>query len=207
MTEAEWLACADPTPMLEFLRGKASQRKLRLFAVACCRGVSHLMTDERSRTAVDVAERYADRAAIDGELKAAFIQAQEAYVEASNRYNDMACRVANGTGDETDVERAVLALAWRIGLDENKRCCVRLRDSFGPLPFRPVTIDPAWLTLTVKQIAQAIYDERAFERMPILADALEDAGCTDNADILNHCRQPGEHVKGCWVVDLLLDKM
>ena len=63
----------------------------------------------------------------------------------------------------------------------------------------------AWNDGTVRKIAQAIYDERAFDRLPILADALEDAGC-DNADILNHCRNGGEHVRGCWVVDLLLGK-
>jgi hypothetical protein len=57
----------------------------------------------------------------------------------------------------------------------------------------------------VRKIVKAIYDERAFERMPILADALEDAGC-DDQDILNHCRQSGEHVRGCWVLDLLLGK-
>jgi hypothetical protein len=80
-----------------------------------------------------------------------------------------------------------------------------LRDIFGPLPFRTVTLNPAWRTSNVTALAQAIYDDRAFDRLPILADALEDAGC-DNADILNHCRQPGEHVRGCWVVDLLLQK-
>jgi hypothetical protein len=62
-----------------------------------------------------------------------------------------------------------------------------------------------WNDGTVIKIAQAIYNERAFERLPILADALEDAGC-DNADILRHCREPGEHMRGCWVVDLLLGK-
>ena len=79
-----------------------------------------------------------------------------------------------------------------------------LRDIFGN-PFRPVTLNPAWRTGNVTALAQSIYDDRAFDRMPILADALEDAGC-DNADILNHCRQPGEHVRGCWVVDLVLGK-
>jgi hypothetical protein len=68
-----------------------------------------------------------------------------------------------------------------------------------------VAINPAWLTSNVSGLAQAIYDDRAFERMPILGDALEDAGC-DNADILNHCRGPGPHVRGCWVVDMLLEK-
>ena len=62
-----------------------------------------------------------------------------------------------------------------------------------------------WNGGCVVKVAAAIYDERAFDRMPILADALEDAGC-DNADILNHCREPGEHVRGCWVLDLLLGK-
>lgn len=79
--------------------------------------------------------------------------------------------------------------------------CNLIRDIFGN-PFRPINGDPAWLTETVVALAEGIYAERAFDRMPILADALEDAGC-DNADVLNHCRQPGEHVRGCWVVDLL----
>jgi hypothetical protein len=79
-----------------------------------------------------------------------------------------------------------------------------VRDIFGN-PFRPVTLNPAWRTSNVSALAQSIYDDRAFDRLPILADALEDAGC-DNADILNHCRQPGEHVRGCWVVDLVLEK-
>src|SRR5262249_31103144 len=79
-----------------------------------------------------------------------------------------------------------------------------LRDIFGN-PFRSVAVNPAWRTANVIALAQAIYDDRAFGRMPILGDALEDAGC-DNGDILNHCRASGEHVRGCWVVDLLLGK-
>ena len=81
-----------------------------------------------------------------------------------------------------------------------------LREIFNP--FHPVIINPAWLTwndATVLRIAQAIYDEKAFNRMPILADALEDAGC-ENSDILKHCRNAGPHVKGCWVVDAVLGK-
>ena len=76
-------------------------------------------------------------------------------------------------------------------------------------PFRPVSalsIDLlSWNSGLIFKLAQGIYDDRAFDRLPILADALEEAGCTD-ADILNHCRQPGEHVRGCWVVDLVLGK-
>jgi hypothetical protein len=72
-------------------------------------------------------------------------------------------------------------------------------------PFRPVVLNPAWQTSNVVALAQSIYEDRAFDRLPILADALEDAGC-NHADILNHCRQPEEHVRGCWVVDLVLGK-
>jgi hypothetical protein len=70
-------------------------------------------------------------------------------------------------------------------------------------PFRPVAFDVTWRTETVVSLASAIYAERAFDRMPILADALEEAGC-DHADILSHCRGPGPHARGCWVVDAVL---
>ncbi len=81
-----------------------------------------------------------------------------------------------------------------------------IRDIFGN-PFRPVAFDPAWRTSDVLLLARGIYDERAFDRMPILADALQDAGCT-NDDILNHCRDTAQvHVRGCWVVDLVLGKV
>ncbi|MBN9121910.1 MAG: hypothetical protein J0I06_22675 [Planctomycetes bacterium] len=79
-----------------------------------------------------------------------------------------------------------------------------LRDIFGN-HFRPVVVEPSWLTSTVVTLTEGIYQEKAFDRMTILADALMDAGC-DNKDILSHCRQPGEHVRGCWVIDLLLGK-
>jgi hypothetical protein len=82
--------------------------------------------------------------------------------------------------------------------------CDLIRDIFGN-PFRPVTADPSWLTSTVAALARGIYADRAFDRLPILADALQDAGC-DHADILDHCRGHGPHVRGCWVVDLLLGK-
>ncbi|MCE9566330.1 MAG: hypothetical protein K8U57_30265 [Planctomycetes bacterium] len=102
--------------------------------------------------------------------------------------NSFACSHGNGAGD-------FKYLVAEAGL---------VRDIFGN-PFRPVTVDPAWLTSTVLQLAGGIYEDRAFARLPILADALQDAGC-DNDDVLNHCRQPDEHVRGCWVVDLVLGK-
>jgi hypothetical protein len=78
------------------------------------------------------------------------------------------------------------------------------RDIFGN-PFRPVAFADSWRSETVVALAAGIYAERAFDRMPILADALEEAGC-DHADVLSHCRGPGPHVRGCWVVDGLLGK-
>jgi hypothetical protein len=79
--------------------------------------------------------------------------------------------------------------------------CDLLREIEGN-PFRPVAVKSAWLTPTVTDLAQTVYEERAFDHLPILADALEEAG-RDNADILAHCRRPGPHVRGCWVVDLV----
>jgi hypothetical protein len=80
-----------------------------------------------------------------------------------------------------------------------------LRDIIGPLPFRNITLDPAWLPPTVAKLVKSIYEERAFDRLPALADALDEAGCTD-ADILGHLRGPGPHVKGCWALDALLGR-
>jgi hypothetical protein len=84
------------------------------------------------------------------------------------------------------------------------RQCKLLRDIFGN-PFRPIAFDPRWRTSDVLGLARAIYDDEAFERMPILADALMDAGCEDE-QVISHCRGPGPHVRGCWVVDLVLGK-
>ena len=88
---------------------------------------------------------------------------------------------------------------------ERPRQCDLLRCIFGPPHFRPEALDPAWMSSTVKRLAEAIYETRDFSRLPILADALEEAGCAD-AEILTHCRQQGPHVRGCWVVDLVLGR-
>jgi hypothetical protein len=101
-----------------------------------------------------------------------------------------------------DIETAVREeLSESYVLAEQIAQCDLIREVVG----YPVSLDHSWLTFTVIALANGIYDQKAFDRMPILADALQDAGC-DNEEILNHCRQPSEHVRGCWVVDLLLDK-
>jgi hypothetical protein len=108
--------------------------------------------------------------------------------------------------DEVGVLVAVAAYPERQDESDKEQAvqCEILRCVLGN-PFRSVTLDPTWLTPTVTQLAIAIYHDRSFDRMPVLADALSDAGC-DNEDILNHLRQPGVHVRGCWVLDLVLGK-
>jgi hypothetical protein len=222
MTEQEWLACenewltsSDAMPLLqmvEFLH-RAGERKLRLFGVACCRNIWSLLRDERSRNAVQVAEQFADGLVQPQTLRVVWESACAVSDTAAGLVSvAAACAASNAaswngrtamgyaaddasTAAAESVSTKAAAKLQQVGF---------LRDIFGN-PFHPVTIHPAWRTSNVTALAQSIYDDRAFDRLPILADALEDAGC-DNADILNHCRQPGEHVRGCWVVDLVLGK-
>ncbi|MBL8796303.1 MAG: hypothetical protein JNM56_20555, partial [Planctomycetia bacterium] len=228
MTEQEWLGCADPRELLRFFEGKTSDRKFMLFAVACCRSIWEMLTDERSREAIHVAERYADNLADEREIANAAKLAWEAIQASQHPLTPWAARsawamvahvgaaplLARETADSVSSavcsavrprkqERFREARKSRLNLQRTAELSF-IRDVFGN-PFRPVTAKPAWFTSTVISLATAVYDERGFDRMPILADALEDAGC-DNADILNHCRQPGEHVRGCWLVDLILSK-
>lgn len=244
MTEAEWLACTDPQPMLAFLRDRTSDRKLRLFAVACCRRIAHRIPDAAGRRLVELAEGYAEGLVRKKDLEAARLAAarraetperahtlQEsaaswAVVGAADDNAQAAAEGAAGAAREASLSplelqrRSQISRAWSpdpeaAGVDwkevwgrEGQAQCALIREVFGSLPFRHMKLDRLWFEWrggTVKKLAQTIYHERAFDRLPILADALEDAGC-DNADILNHCRQPGEHVRGCWVVDLVLDK-
>jgi hypothetical protein len=212
MTEAEWLECANPQSMLEFLQGKASERKLRLFACACSREIWPLLKHNNSRRAVEVTERYVDGKATTEQRGRADVNAvlaaerseQDTFEEAAGW---LAAWVGNERVDQT-AEMTIENAGWLARLGGPKiPLCALLRDIFG-IPFRPIALNPTWLAWhggTIPRISQGIYDERAFDRLPILADALEEAGC-DNADILNHCRQPGEHYRGCWVVDLLLGK-
>ncbi|QJW96426.1 hypothetical protein FTUN_3983 [Frigoriglobus tundricola] len=88
--------------------------------------------------------------------------------------------------------------------DERRAQAELVRDIFGN-PFRPVIFLPLWPTDTVVSLAKQMYDSREFSALPILADALQDAGC-DSDDVLTHCRAPGTHVRGCWVVDQVLGK-
>jgi hypothetical protein len=260
-TEEDWLTCLDRNRIFAYVRSSASDRKLRLFACACCRQVWNLLIDERSRDAVEIAERFADGKATRlkvREMRTAARRAANAIETADitalykagavwdpdaawsavyqrkplnlNAWNRdrrpsedafrsaaWAAWAAANTGCTSDVHQIAEAsslvgrhAAWGAAQTEaqhgfpKRKQAGFLRDIFGN-PFRPVAIDPVWRTSAVSAVANAIYEERCFTDMPILADALEEASCT-NADILAHCRSGGEHVRGCWVVDLVLHK-
>lgn len=204
MTESEWLVCSEPVLMLEFLRGKASNRKLRLFAIASfiCRGfdVANDSTDvsvQEARQAVMVAEFYADGSlseqAIDEARSRLFFQvllqpeALSAARQSCRSTINLSCR--KGTNAVVTISETLSAL---------------LRDIFGN-PFRPVAIDPKWKKPPILALTESIYNDRAFDHVAGLADTIEEAGCQD-AEILDHLRGSGKHVRGCWVVDLLIGK-
>ncbi len=216
MTEQEWSACTDPTPMLDCeCMDDASPRKLRLFAVACCRRIWRLLADPRSKEAVELAEEFAEGRLVAERLRLATAAAWDAHLrqhDAAYHASQAAVWVAEDAPGFAAREAANAAIAATVcdpddPEEDNAFQAIILHDIFGN-PFRPVPINPDWLlwnNATLSKIAQVIYEDRAFDRLPILADALQEAGC-DNADILNHCRSDGPHVRGCWVVDLLLGK-
>jgi hypothetical protein len=197
VTEAEWLACDDLLEMLYFLQyvyRKPCDRKLRLFACACCPEFS----DENARKALEVAERLADGLA-DGYDCSAAIRALPIPEDFNTSIPHEASLVMSCLDEAIGRGCAQLRDIADLRL---------LRDVFGPLPFRSVVLDATRLTWkrgTVPRIADGIYDRKAFDELPLLADALEDAGCTD-AELLGHLRGPGPHVSGCWALDLILGK-
>ncbi len=243
MTEAEWLACAEPKPMLEFLGGRMSDRKFRLFAVGCCRPFWPLLTQQCSRDAFLVAERFADGDADRQELGVARRAMQAGFRNKHREEIRKGALTETGDPHQADARAGAWAGPWDTAKDllrakaqdaaflaswaaivtwtfsalkdrptikaaECGRQAVLLRDLVDN-PFRQsAPINGAcleWNDGAVRKVAQTIYAEHAFAYLPILADALEEAGC-DNADILAHCRSGSEHVRGCWVVDLLLNK-
>ncbi len=215
MTEAEWLACADPERMFRSGHLELSDRQQYLFAVAICRRISALLVSPDSLHALDLIEAFADGAAAPADLHlaagtilenwfefedrsgydAAHRHAVQAVIDAATRDDPAwwALHFATQAVRQRGTQGTVLPAVARL-----------LRDIFGN-PFRPVAVDPAWLTSDVLALARGIYEEKAFDRMPILADALQDAGC-DSDEVLNHCRHERRHVRGCWMIDLLLGK-
>ena len=210
MTEAEWLEAGDPLAMLRFLDKRLSDRKFRLFACACCRRFWHMLSCPPAQPAVEAAERYAD----------GLISGRQLADIACDRWSEIepiagisADKVLRAVQAAAAVSRGYRAAIWESfgyiqQVDEDQRAQANLLRDLAGNPYRTPHLQPACLTWndsTVVRIAQAIYDDRAFNHLPILADALEDAGC-DDAVLLAHCRGAGPHVRGCWAVDLLLGK-
>ncbi len=264
MTEAEWLACADPTPMLAFVAARTTERKLHLFACACARRVFPEMDHDGSRALVELTERFIEGFVTAEELttnrRANYRHCVDSipeweYVNSADTAADCAAVVPIGVFAEHAASWAVRGKVRPLLRPINAECFGRafglpspfvgntlvsptaiedhtrlflacmeprdraeteftrqeqlaqsllLHDIFGN-PFHPVAFDPAWRTEAVVGPARGVYEDRAFDRLPVLADALEDAGCADAA-VLAHCRGPGPHVRGCWVVDLVLGK-
>jgi pSer/pThr/pTyr-binding forkhead associated (FHA) protein len=202
--------------LAQFAPGEAScERKFRLFTCACARRIWHLLSRPASRKGVEVAERFADDEATEEELAEArtemtrgsrseSIAAYHAVREDDNFAHyaaEEAVRAVEADRGTFWQERREAERAAQAGL---------LRDLFRP--FRPVAVDPAWLHWEgglIPQLAGAAYEQRCLpggtlepDRLRVLADALEDAGCAC-ADLLAHLRGPGTHVRGCWAIDLL----
>lgn len=228
MDEPTWNRCDRLYELFAFAQDELSDRKRRLFAVACCRRGLHLMTKD-SREALAVAERYARGLESEESLEKAEMVAFLAHLDARDRsvvVDDenllpwsrptelitQAVSLATSHGlyasfDAADHARRAIAegAGWLGEQAEEVVQCRLLREVVGPTLFRPRPVDPAWL-LANDRAAQRVAEEieaGAVEYYPILGDALEDAGCNDPA-VLAHCRDHAEHVRGCWLVDLLL---
>lgn len=235
MTELEWHRSINPAELIRFAAhsGRATERTLMLFGVRCCRLLWPLFPDNL-RHAVKQVEAFADGAIDRPTLDRVSVPwARRSEPEADRRTNSVCHTLLVGnlyvsTADRMcavadQLSRAVTAaqrpprppLTGDEGYDEYDldtepdesavyQQVLLAFDVFGN-PLRSPQLDPSWLTPTVVALAQLAYKERSFGRLPILADALEEAGCADD-DILSHCREDGPHARGCWVLDLLLGK-
>jgi hypothetical protein len=208
VTEGEWLTCGHPTPLWWFVEPKEPKRKLRLVACACCRRVWDLLLDPHSRRLVETAEAMADGLVAEEDARKLWLGAGDPGRVLGN--DDFSVSLSACTLNPSvlrAVPRFASALVGKHGgdaLEEMSFQAALFRDVFGN-PFRPTTISDAWKTRPVLDLARQMYGSRDFSAMPILADALQDAGCEDQ-DVLTHCRSGGPHVRGCWVVDLILGK-
>jgi uncharacterized protein (TIGR02996 family) len=229
---ADWLTSDDPAAMLAWIRetggessnrprNPPSDRKQRLFSCACCRQV-WVRLDDDGRRSVEVAERYADGNEVP------LLDTNDAVSLTDAEWG--ARLVASGSvktceaATRADILRDIFGNPWRpVRLDTTRPACPHCRST----RFIAISVDEMaclacfkrfcwsndwckcpWLTWSndlIPTMARHIYDDRAWGELPILADALEEAGCAEE-EILRHCRQPGLHARGCWVIDLLLGK-
>lgn len=225
MDEAEWLVSFHFQKLYSELKRrhraaqtKAGRRKLRLLACGMCRTLLwHLPLPEAHRRVLEAAEDHADERITDQDLMATVRSCPYVQYRRDGSEADRVNTAVHAIRAMAQCRAAVVVyqVNWRVGdaIPETERpearrtMCVLLRDVFGN-PFRPLVIDPVVLARDggqVKRVAASIYDERAFDQLPVLADALEDADCSD-ASLLAHLRDPGPHVRGCFALDAVLGK-
>jgi hypothetical protein len=225
MNEREWSSGEDVAEMLALLEGRASGRKLRLFACACARAVWRRLTDRRSRRAVEAAEGFADgtrrtiaRAHTSADaaqyemwLQLGLDEPETAPAEHRTQWSASLwplCATGHSIREEHTTDESLLS-----GVLPRARQAGVLRDLFGHPFAEPPAPPPGVLTPTVRWLAEAAYEQRQLPegtlepaRLAVLSDALEEAGCADAA-ILAHLRSAGvAHVRGCWALDLILGK-
>ena len=207
MTEAEWFASECPLGMLEACRATLGSRQKRMICLAAFRVLPVGTLSRPTREWLSLAEELVEQPTLD--------------LRSSKLYHGL--RTCWSLADQVTyamcqhvLSEDVGSLVWCAMMLRNdyhwqsddlvdRELAALLRDIVGN-PFRPVAFSPQWRTTTAMHLARGMYDSRDFSAMPILADALQDAGC-ENEDVLNHCRDEQQvHVRGCWVVDLVLEK-
>lgn len=213
MTEAEWLALKDVPEAYHpaFNLFSLSRRTASLFMVACVRVTPGTDGQRRLLSAVKEVEQAADAGQWDEVARlqraawAACQKVKKGSAAHAWAYATSWLTYENLTSCWTYVPQNLRQAVRKSGLKVRGlrgRYVALLHDIAGN-PFRPVTFDPAWASGAVVGLATTMYESRDFAVMPILADALEDAGC-ENREVLDHCRGPGPHVRGCWAIDLIL---
>ena len=212
MTEADWLTHQDPDVLLDAAKAmkRLTARKGRLYGAGCFRLVWDRVKLPDVMKTVEMAEARADLLISEQEL--------EAHRYPASSLRDIVADWLSTAVQSLAIPKcnpSVVAYEVRSSVENDVYRHARrglpcpsqaelVREVIGN-PFRPVACDPTWRTADVIGVARGIYEDRAFDRLPLLADALMDAG-SDDAEMLAHCRSPGPHVRGCWVVDLVLGK-
>jgi hypothetical protein len=195
--------------MLEHLKGTLSERKARLLLAGVARLGWDDLKDDGCREAVIAAEEYADGLLTDEQLRAAGHKAAMARSDSWTSRILYARELAHVATDPDPILAATLLGDWAVTINEPDRVeLLKLIRELVGNPFRPVSMDSDWFAANEKaasHIAWGIYEERAFDQLSILADALMDAGCEDR-QLLGHLRSRAPHVLGCWALDLLLSK-
>jgi hypothetical protein len=202
MFEADWNDSRDPVPMLNFVRDRTTTRKLRLFACACLRRLGILPMAYPDRRLLKMAELHADGQIGDQR----FFREEWKWGWSSDRSSAVSSLNWRASPHEL-AWRACLEAQTNLGEAERIPQAALLRDLIRPFD-PPPRIERAWLDADGRRVwhlAATIYDQHRFDDLPFLGDALEEAGCTDEM-VLNHCREPGLHARGCWVLDALLGR-